>query len=149
MTIKARSRKRIGCSKIGFKREVYSNTIIPQETRKTQNMLYWYFVTFQRKMHFKQSLHAQFLQSYLTLCDPMDYSPPGSSVHGILQLRILKWVAISHCLSTQKCVLMDTCMTIYVCIQTVCVYIYTHKNVSSFWITRHSVFIFSLNIIVL
>ena len=37
MTIKARSRKRIGCSKIGFKREVYSNTIIPQETRKTQN----------------------------------------------------------------------------------------------------------------
>ena len=30
-----------------------------------------------------------------TLCDPMDYSPPGSSVHGILQARILEWVAIS------------------------------------------------------
>ena len=29
-----------------------------------------------------------------TLCDPMDYSPPGSSVHGILQARILKWVGI-------------------------------------------------------
>ena len=29
------------------------------------------------------------------LCDPMDYSPPGSSVHGILQTRILEWVAIS------------------------------------------------------
>ena len=29
-----------------------------------------------------------------TLCDPMDYSPPGSSVHGILQVRILEWVAI-------------------------------------------------------
>ena len=28
-------------------------------------------------------------------CDPMDCSPPGSSVHGILQARILKWVAIS------------------------------------------------------
>ena len=28
------------------------------------------------------------------LCDPMDYSPPGSSVHGILQARILEWVAI-------------------------------------------------------
>ena len=28
-----------------------------------------------------------------TLCDPMDCSPPGSSVHGILQARILKWVA--------------------------------------------------------
>ena len=35
------------------------------------------------------------LQSCLTLCDPMDCSPPGSSVHGILQARILEWVAIS------------------------------------------------------
>ena len=34
-------------------------------------------------------------QSCLTLCDPMDCSLPGSSVHGILQARILKWVAIS------------------------------------------------------
>ena len=33
-------------------------------------------------------------QSYLTLCDPKDYSLPGSSVHGILQARILEWVAI-------------------------------------------------------
>ena len=31
----------------------------------------------------------------LALCDPMDCSPPGSSVHGILQARILEWVAIS------------------------------------------------------
>ena len=30
-----------------------------------------------------------------TLCDPMDCSPPGSSVHGILEARILEWVAIS------------------------------------------------------
>ena len=30
-----------------------------------------------------------------TLSDPMDYSPPGSSVHRILQARILEWVAIS------------------------------------------------------
>ena len=29
-----------------------------------------------------------------TLCNPMDYSPPGSSVHGILQARILEWVAM-------------------------------------------------------
>ena len=33
--------------------------------------------------------------SYLTLCDPVDRSPPGSSVHGILQAGILDWVAIS------------------------------------------------------
>ena len=40
-------------------------------------------------------MHAKSLQSCLTLCDPMDSSPPGSSVHGILQARILEWVAIS------------------------------------------------------
>ena len=34
-------------------------------------------------------------QLYPTLCDPMDYSPPGSSVHRISQARILEWVAIS------------------------------------------------------
>ena len=34
-------------------------------------------------------------QSCLTLYDPRDYSPPGPSVHGILQARILEWVAIS------------------------------------------------------
>ena len=33
-------------------------------------------------------------QSCLTLCDPMDCSPPGSSVHGIPQARILEWVAM-------------------------------------------------------
>ena len=39
---------------------------------------------------------AKSLYSCLTLCDPMDYNLPGSSVHGILQARILEWVAISH-----------------------------------------------------
>ena len=34
-------------------------------------------------------------QSWLTLCDPMDCSPPGSSVHGILQARVLEWGAIA------------------------------------------------------
>ena len=43
----------------------------------------------------KGCLMGFFTQSYLTLCDPTDCSPPGSSVHGILQDRILEWVAIS------------------------------------------------------
>ena len=38
---------------------------------------------------------AKSLQSCLTLCDPIDGSPPGSPVPGILQARILEWVAIS------------------------------------------------------
>ena len=33
-------------------------------------------------------------QSCPTICDPMDCSLPGSSVHGILQARILEWVAV-------------------------------------------------------
>ena len=38
---------------------------------------------------------SEVLQSFLTLWDPVDYSLPGSSIHGILQVRILEWVAIS------------------------------------------------------
>ena len=38
---------------------------------------------------------AKSLQSCPTLCDPMDGSPPGSTVPGILQARTLEWVAIS------------------------------------------------------
>ena len=32
------------------------------------------------------------------LCNPMDYSLPGSSIHGIFQARVLEWVAISFCI---------------------------------------------------
>ena len=44
----------------------------------------------------KASLKVKVLvaQSYLTPCDPMDCSLPGSSVHGILQARTLEWVAV-------------------------------------------------------
>ena len=35
-------------------------------------------------------------QLHPTLCDPMDYNPPGSSVHGISQARTPEWAAISH-----------------------------------------------------
>ena len=38
---------------------------------------------------------AKSLQSYPTLYDPMDCSPPGFSVHGILQARVLEWGAIA------------------------------------------------------
>ena len=40
-------------------------------------------------------MHAKLLQLCLTLCNPMSYSLPGSSVHGILQARILEGVTIS------------------------------------------------------
>ena len=44
---------------------------------------------------FPHSCLCSVVQSCLTLCDPMDCSPPGSSIHGIFRSRILEWVAIS------------------------------------------------------
>ena len=41
-------------------------------------------------------------QTSLTLCNPMDCSPPGSSVHGILQTRISEWVAISSSMGSSQ-----------------------------------------------
>ena len=41
-------------------------------------------------------------QSCLTLCDPMDCSLPGSSLHGILQARVLEWVAISFSMGSSQ-----------------------------------------------
>ena len=54
------------------------------------------------------------LQSCPTLCDPMECSLPGFSVHGILQARTLRWVAISF--SEHVCVhakLLQSCLTLY------------------------------------
>ena len=38
--------------------------------------------------------HGYVLSCFSHVCDPMDYSLPGSSVHGIFQARILEWVAL-------------------------------------------------------
>ena len=46
------------------------------------------------RQHNSACVRARSSQSCLTLCDPVDCSPPGSSVHGILQARVLEWVAI-------------------------------------------------------
>ena len=46
--------------------------------------------------------HTEVAQSCLTLCDPMDCSPPGSLVHGIFQAWILEWVAISFSIPVDR-----------------------------------------------
>ena len=43
----------------------------------------------------KVKSESEVSQSYPTLSDPMDYSPPGSFVHGIFQARVLEWGAIA------------------------------------------------------
>ena len=53
-------------------------------------LIYYFFIA----RHPFMPMPAKSLQSCPTLWDPMDCSPPDSSVHGILQARILEWVAI-------------------------------------------------------
>ena len=48
----------------------------------------------EQMVHLCSCMHAKSLQSCPTLYGPMNYNPPGSSVHGILQARILEWVAM-------------------------------------------------------
>ena len=59
----------------------------------------WHYICF--SIVCGMGLRAKLLQScevklLSTLCDPMDCSLPGSSVHGILQARILEWVAMPY-----------------------------------------------------
>ena len=51
-------------------------------------------------MHVQVHVRAKLLPSRLTLCDPVNCSPPGSSVHGILQARILGWVLLQGIFQT-------------------------------------------------
>ena len=46
--------------------------------------------------------HAESLQSCSTLCNGMECSPPGSSVHEILQARILEWIAMPSCRGSSR-----------------------------------------------
>ena len=55
---------------------------------------------------------AKSLQSCLTLCDPTDGSPPGCSVPGILQARILEWVAFSFSSAFMHAKLLQLCPTL-------------------------------------
>jgi len=55
---------------------------------------------------------AKLLQLCPTLCDPTDGSPPGSSIPGILQARILEWVAISFSNACMHAKLLQLCLTL-------------------------------------
>ena len=65
-------------------------------------MKFDYFIQIRDKLYFKvtysrliqQKRLSEVPQLCMTLCDPMDCSPPGSSVHGILQARVLESVAV-------------------------------------------------------
>ena len=63
-----------------------------EKTRLRVICLVFFLVVFPLK---SAAAAAKSLQSCPTLCDPIDGSPPGSSVPGILQARTLEWVAIA------------------------------------------------------
>ena len=52
----------------------------------------------------KAKSESEVTQSCLTLSDPMDCSPPGSSAHGIFQARVLEWGAIASLFLVYKCI---------------------------------------------
>ena len=80
---------------------------------------------------------AKSLQSCPTLCNPMDCGPPGSSVHGILQARILEWVAISS--SRGSSWPKDQTHIYYIsCIGRQVLYHYCHLESPSFSIHTHT-----------
>ena len=66
-------------------------------TLKTQADIHWHY-TLLYAVHYTVNasayMHTKSFQSCLILWDPLDYSPPGSSAHGILQARILEQVAM-------------------------------------------------------
>ena len=72
-------------------------------------------------------LCAKSLQSCPTLCDPMDCSPPGFSVHGILQARILERVAIPF--STAS--LHHTCKSLYITHRGICVTVHVQVQITN------------------
>ena len=65
--------------------EEYIETLLLYSSFSSPLLLYYYCT---------YCMCLKLLQLCLTLCDPMDSGPPGSSVYGILQARILKWVAM-------------------------------------------------------
>ena len=80
------------------KSQVFTEELLLRETQRKQTR---FFASEDKKkkavMKWIKKNHeseSEVAQSCPTLCDPVDYSPPGSSIHGILQARILEWVAI-------------------------------------------------------
>ena len=62
------------------------------------NYLKWVILKFKKTA----AAAAKLLQSWPILCDPIDSSPPGSPVPGILQAKTLEWVAISPMQESEK-----------------------------------------------
>ena len=88
--------------------EISDNLIIGEQSLRAQKLygiiqiitatyMIWKYTAQTLPFYICVFVHAQSLQLCPTLCNPMDCSPPGSSVYGILQARTLEWVAMPSC----------------------------------------------------
>ena len=78
-------------SVLGVTESIWKTASPPSTLNECSTAIYWALIVGQALW---ACLYAKLIQLCPTPCDPMDYSPPGSSVHGILQARILEWVAL-------------------------------------------------------
>ena len=84
-----------------------------------------FHVEYSFSCEFVTCVHAKWLQFCLTLCNFMNYSPPGSSIHGIFQSRIVEWVAMPSSRRSSQC-RDGTCIPYISCIGSQVLYHYHH-----------------------
>ena len=90
---------RVGQSVNKIRRSKFSNIVLRKKQKQDAKLCVEKDLSF--KIVYKKhaaAIAAKSLQSCLTLCNPMDCSLPGSSIHGIFQARVLEWVAIAFSL---------------------------------------------------
>ena len=66
-----------------------------EKAKEFQKNIYFCFIDYAKAFDCVVVVSSEVAQSCLTLCDPVDRSLPGSSVHGIFQAIVLEWVAIA------------------------------------------------------
>ena len=74
-----------------FKKIILVVVALPSYLTESRNLFFFYLMPY---IQLFTVVLCTVAQSCLTLCDPMDYNLPDSSVHGISQAKILEWVAI-------------------------------------------------------
>ena len=81
---------------ICFRNRIATNESSHDSTWKDERLFYWFTFGYGIAVDIRWAGDGGLVaESCLMLCDPMDCSPPGSSIHRISQASILKWVAIS------------------------------------------------------
>ena len=101
-TLSQAGRARLRVSRPSPRLQAYSSLDrSPSFPEKSQGSLFgFWFLNF---ITSAVALRLLVVQSWPTLCDPMDCSPPGSSIHGICQARVLEWGAIAFFSAKTQC----------------------------------------------